>query len=50
MNISKYILNHTNLDQKKLLDPWKWLIGEDKEIVVITKIGDVVVGWTSSGN
>jgi hypothetical protein len=43
VNIIRYTVNITNLDLKKLLDPWKWLIGEDKEIMVITKIGDVVL-------
>jgi hypothetical protein len=43
VNIIRYTVNITNLDLEKLLDPWKWLIGEDKEIMVITKIGDVVL-------
>lgn len=43
MNILRYTVNLINLDYKRLLDPWKWLIGEDKEIIVITKMGDLVM-------
>jgi hypothetical protein len=43
LNIIRYTVNIINLDQKKLLDPWKWLIGEDKEIMVVTKIADAVL-------
>jgi len=31
------------LDHRRLLSPWEWLIGKDKEIVVITKMGDIVL-------
>lgn len=43
LNITRYITDHKNLDSNRLLKPWYWLIGEDKEIIVITKIGDVVM-------
>lgn len=43
MNILPYTVSSINLDHKRLLIPWEWLIGEDKEIMVITKMGDVVM-------
>lgn len=43
MNIISYTISHLNLDHKKLLSPWEWLIGNDKEIIVITKMGDVLL-------
>ena len=43
MNLAQYTINLINIDQKRLLAPWEWLIGEDKEIIVVTKIGDVVL-------
>lgn len=43
MDTTRYTVNIINLDRKKLLDPWEWLIGKDKEIIVVTKIGDVVL-------
>jgi len=43
LNLIRYTVNLTHIDHKKLLDPWRWLIGEDKQIIVVTKIGDVVL-------
>jgi hypothetical protein len=43
LNILQYTINYINLDFSRLLIPWEWLIGNDKEIVVITKMGDLVL-------
>jgi len=43
MNIIRYTINHINLDQARLLGPWVWLIGKDKEIIVVTKMGDLLL-------
>lgn len=43
MNLTNYTVSHTNLVHKKILNPWKWLIGEDKEIIVVTKMGDLLL-------
>jgi len=48
LNILRYTINYTNLDYSKLLSPWKWLIDEDKEIIVITKMGDLVLKDSSN--
>ena len=43
MNIKKYIIDHKDLDNVRLLSTWKWLIGEDKEIMIVTKMGDLLL-------
>lgn len=43
LNIEKYIISFENIDSARLLKPWKWLIGTDKEILVITKMGDLLL-------
>ncbi|MCD6065671.1 MAG: hypothetical protein K0S33_497 [Bacteroidetes bacterium] len=43
MNIEQFIISSDNIDSEKLLNAWKWLIGKDKEILVITKMGDLVL-------
>ena len=34
-------VNHSNIDNKSLLESWHWLIGNDKTPVLISSIGDV---------
>jgi Domain of unknown function (DUF1851) len=43
VNIDKFILTNDFIDSQKILKPWKWLLGSDKEILVITKMGDLVM-------
>jgi len=43
MNIDKYIIPHQKLDAKKITGPWEWLIDGNKEILLITKMGDLLL-------
>ena len=43
MNIEHFVISFENIDTTRLLKPWKWLIGKDKEVLVITKMGDLVL-------
>lgn len=43
MNLEKYTISFDAIESNKLLLPWKWLIGRDKEILIITKMGDLLL-------
>jgi hypothetical protein len=43
LNIEKYIIDTDHLDLKRIQNNWKWLIGEDKSIIVLTKMGDLLI-------
>ena len=34
-------VNHSNLDNKRFLESWDWLIGNDKTPILVSSIGDV---------
>ena len=43
MNLSNYTIDISGLDLTKLISTWTWLIGKDKEVIVITKVGDLLL-------
>jgi hypothetical protein len=43
MNIEKFTVSTAGLDTTGLLRDWQWLIGEEKEILLITKMGDLLL-------
>jgi hypothetical protein len=42
MQIDYYLINFTNLDSKRILNEWYWLVG-DKSIIFLTKAGDILL-------
>jgi hypothetical protein len=43
LNIEKFIIDSDDIESERILKPWKWLLGKDKEILVITKMGDLLL-------
>ncbi|MEO8086698.1 MAG: T6SS immunity protein Tdi1 domain-containing protein [Bacteroidota bacterium] len=41
-NIEAYTIPIHKLDLPRLLKSWKWLTGEDKTMIALTKLGDVI--------
>lgn len=43
MDIKKYIIDQEGIDNDRLIIAWQWLVGKDKTIMVITKMGHVLL-------
>lgn len=48
-DINDYIVPLNNLDLNRVLNEWRWLTGLDKEIIALTKSGDMLLKGYNDG-